>query len=357
SVEVGADGFIRVVGLDGVIRAAGGNIREEPGRSLKGAKLFELVEKQPAGWFYTESRFKDQVPRLLVWRALKEYPLVVTVGRSTREIFAAVSAKRRSYNIIAGLLTLLILAAVAHSVHGGLRLEHASEEVRRQNARFQAALDNMPHGISMYDAQGGFVVSNSRYLEMYGIPPERARLGTPLAELLAARMALEGWHGDPAAIAREIMAYLADGGPVVRHARLKDGRTVSIINQPMADGGFVATHQDITAQQRAERELRSTKNFLDTIIENVPMPLVVKAPQTQKFTFVNQAYEEFIGRPRAELIGRTLYDIYPGEIAERIALLDDAAVEAMRTGAGVIKAEVPAVTARGARMINSIRLV
>jgi diguanylate cyclase (GGDEF)-like protein/PAS domain S-box-containing protein len=357
SVEVGADGFIRVVGLDGVIRAAGGNIREEPGRSLKGAKLFDLVGKQPAGWFYTESRFKDQVPRLLVYRSLKDYPLIVTVGRSTREIFAAVGAKRRSYNIIAGLLTLLILAAVAHSVHGGLRLERASEELRRQNARFQAALDNMPHGVSMYDAQGGFVVSNRRYLEMYGIPPETARLGMPLADLLAARKALEGWHGDPVAIAREIMAYLADGGPVVRHARLKDGRTVSIINQPMADGGFVATHQDITAQQRAERELRSTKNFLDTIIENLPMPLVVKDPLTQKFTFVNQAYVEFIGRSRADIIGQTVYDVYPRDIAQRIVDLDNEAAEAARSGAGLIKAEVPALTRRGPRVINSLRIL
>src|SRR5262249_19600581 len=88
-----------------------------------------------------------------------------------------------------------------------------------------------------------------------------------------------------------------------------------------------------------------------------PMPLVVKDPQTQKFTFVNQAYEEFIGRPRGELIGRTLHEIYPGDIAQGIAELDNAAVEAMRTGAGVIKAEVPAATPRRPRIINSVRLV
>src|SRR5262249_54364885 len=311
---------------------------------------FELLEKQSAGWFYTESRFKDAVPRLLVYRAVKDFPLVVTVGRSTREIFAALNAKRRSYNIIAGLLTLLILAAIAHSVHGGWQLERASEELRRQNARFQAALDNMPHGISMYDADGGFMVSNRRYLDMYGIPLEEARLGTPLAKLLAQRSKLEASPADPAELAREMMAYLADGGPVVRQARLTDGRTISIINQPMADGGFVATHQDITAQQRAERDLRGMKNFLDTIIENIPMPLVVKDPQTQAFTFVNQAYEEFIGLPRAEIIGQTVYDIYPRDIAQRIVDLDNTAIEAVRTGTGLIKAEVPALTKRGPRV-------
>ena len=317
--------------------------------------MFELAAKQPAGWFYTEPAQRS-VQRLLVYRSVKDFPLV-TVGRATREIFAALNAKRRAYNIIAGRRTLLILAAGGHSVYGALRLERASGELRRQNARFQAALDNMPHGISMYDAQGGFMVSNRRYLDMYGIPPEIVRLGTPLAELLAARMHLEGAPADPAAIARELMAYLSDGGPVVRDARLKDGRTISIINQPMADGGFVATHQDITAQQRADRELSSTKNFLDTIIENIPMPLVVKDPDTQKFTFVNQAYEEFIGRTRAELIGQTVYDLYPREIAQRIVDLDNAAAEALKTGAGLIRAEVPAQTVRGTRIINSLRLM
>ncbi|HZW73240.1 MAG TPA: diguanylate cyclase, partial [Caldimonas sp.] len=152
-------------------------------------------------------------------------------------------------------------------------------------------------------------------------------------------------------------AELRHAGLAERQARLKDGRTISVINQPMTDGGFVATHQDITAQQRAERELRSTKNFLDTIIENIPMPLVVKDAQTQKFTFVNQAYEEFIGRRRADVIGRTLHDLYPHEIAQPIVELDDAAVGATRAGAGLIKAEVATQTMRGPRIVNSVRVL
>ena len=126
---------------------------------------------------------------------------------------------------------------------------------------------------------------------------------------------------------------------------------------PIADGGFVATHQDITAQQRAERDLRSTKNFLDTIIENIPMPLVVKDPRTQQFTFVNQAYEEFIGRPRENIIGRTVYDLYPVEHAQYVVDHDNAAAAASRTGTGIIKAEFPALTPRGERIINTLRLV
>jgi diguanylate cyclase (GGDEF)-like protein/PAS domain S-box-containing protein len=357
SIEVGADGYIRIIGTDGVIRAAGGSIREEPGRSLASTQLFTRLASQPTGAFYTSSPLTDNVTRLVVYRAVKDLPLVVTIGRSSKEIFAPLTAKQRSYNFVASLLTVLILAAVAHSVHGRLQLDAASEELRLQNARFHAALNNMPHGVSMYDRDGGFVVSNNRYLEMYGLPPEAAEIGTSFVKMLAHRMELDGTDGDPDEEARGLMARLALGKPVFVRTKLADGRIIAITNQPMADGGFVATHEDITGRQRAERELRNTKNFLDTVIENVPMPLVVKDPQTQKFVFVNQAYEEFIGKPRSELIGQTVHDIYPRESAQYVVERDLEAAEAARTGTGLVKAEFPAMTSRGVRIINTLRLV
>ena len=358
SVEVGADGYIHVIGTDGVIRAAGGSVQEEPGRSVTKSNLFKVLKTAPDGWFYSESPSIDSIRRLVVYRTIKDFPLVVAVGRSTQEIFASVTAKQRSYNTIAAILTALILAAIGQSINGALRLSRAAEEQRVQTARFHAALNNMPHGVSMYDGAGRFVVSNSRYLDMYAVPPELARLGTPIEQIIAHRMALRGVSGDPAQLARALLGSLAAGVPVVNQSKLVDGRAISVTNLPIAEGGFVATHEDITGRQQAERELRSTKNFLDTIIENIPMPLVVKDPQTQKFTFVNQAYEEFIGRRRDEIIGRTVYDIYPVEHAQYVVDHDNAAAAAAHTtGTSIIKAEVPAQTARGPRVINSLRLM
>ncbi|HEY1542812.1 MAG TPA: EAL domain-containing protein [Xanthobacteraceae bacterium] len=353
SVAVGADGFIHVIGTDGVIRAAGGSVQEEPGRDVSRTHMFQLLKTQPNGWFYSNSPGIDGIRRLVVYRTVKDFPLLVTVGRSTQEIFAAVTAKQRSYNAIAAILTALILAAIGQSVHGALRLGRAAEEQRLQNARFDAALNNMPQGVTTYDAEGRFVVSNRRYIDMYDVPPELARLGTPLEKLLGHRLALEGVADDPAERARALLVKLAAGAPVVTLSRLLDGRIISITNLPVAGGGFVATHEDITARQQAERELASTKNFLDMIIESVPMPLVVKDPQTQQFTYVNQAYEEFIGRPRGELVGKTVHDIYPREYAQYVVDRDN---EAVGGSTGTIKAEIPALTPRGERIINTVRL-
>jgi len=354
SIEVGAEGYIRVIGTDGIIRAAGGSMREEPGRDISGSRLFKELATRRSGWFFTASNLTDRVPRLLVYRTAKDYPLVITLGRASKEIFAAVSAKRKSYNFIAGLLTILILAAIAHSVQGRLQLDRASERLRRQNARFHAALNNMPHGVSMYDRHGRFVVSNARYLEMYGLTPEDVTLGTMLHQILACRMKLHGTPGDPQALARSLLARIALGKPVPAFATTKDGRVISITNQPMADGGFVATHEDITERQRAQRELKSTKIFLDTVIENIPLPLVVKDARTQKFVFVNHAYEEFIGRTRDQVIGLTVHDLYPLDHAQSVVERD---IEALHTGNGLVRAEFVLATPRGPRIVNTVRLV
>jgi len=354
SIEVGAEGYIRVIGTDGIIRAAGGSMREEPGRDISGSRMFKELATRRAGWFFTASNLTDRIPRLLVYRTAKDYPLVITLGRASKEIFAAVSAKRKSYNFIAGLLTVLILAAIGHSVQGRLQLDRASEKLRRQNARFHAALNNMPHGVSMYDRHGRFVVSNERYLEMYGLAPEDARLGTALHQVLACRMKLHATPGDPQALARSLLARLALGKSVPAFATTSDGRTISITNQPMTDGGFVATHEDITERQRAQRELKCTKIFLDTVIENIPLPLVVKDARTQKFIFVNHAYEEFIGRTRDQLIGLTVHDLFPPEHAQKVVDRDD---EAMHTGNGLVRAEFVLATPRGPRTVNTMRLV
>src|SRR5262249_20172942 len=107
--------------------------------------------------------------------------------------------------------------------------------------------------------------------------------------------------------------------PVVRSTRVdehSDGKLISVTRQPLNDGGWVATHEDITEQRRAERQLDETRSFLDSIIENIPLAVVVKDAKTRRFVLVNRAFEAMLDRPESELIGRTVFDLSrPAEAA------------------------------------------
>ena len=94
----------------------------------------------------------------------------------------------------------------------------------------------------------------------------------------------------------------------------------------MPDGGSVAVHQDITAHLRAEKELEKTKQFLNSIIENIPIAVVVKDANTRKFVLVNRAFEAMLKVPRSEVLGKTVFEIYRAKDAERIDASDNEAL-------------------------------
>ncbi len=54
-------------------------------------------------------------------------------------------------------------------------LRQREDELRGQNLRFDAALNNMSQALLMFDCSARLVISNHRYAEMYGLSPEMAK--------------------------------------------------------------------------------------------------------------------------------------------------------------------------------------
>ncbi len=131
-------------------------------------------------------------------------------------------------------------------------LKQHERELHAQNMRFDAAINNMSHGLSMFDAEHRLLVCNRRYTEIYGIPNQLTRAGTPLEMILDHRRG--AGLIEPQAM-REIAASLRKNEPSIRVHELQDGRAILIKRQPMARGGWVATHEDITEQRRTEAKI------------------------------------------------------------------------------------------------------
>ena len=123
-----------------------------------------------------------------------------------------------------------------------------------QNLRFDAALNNMPHGLAMFDGAERLVVSNRRYAEMYSMAADELRPGTPLHAIIDRRIAQGIYAGPrPEEYMREHLGPATTAS--IRIQELSDGRSIVIARQPMADGGWVITHEDITERRRAETQI------------------------------------------------------------------------------------------------------
>ena len=130
---------------------------------------------------------------------------------------------------------------------------------------------------------------------MYSIEPHRIWRGCAVRDLLDARISAGTFPLDPGRYDADLRAALKQGKAFTLNAELKDGRIIAVVNQPMQGGGWVATHEDISERNRSERELERTRSFLNTIIENVPSPIIVKSIPALRYLLINRAAEKYPG--------------------------------------------------------------
>jgi PAS domain S-box-containing protein len=80
--------------------------------------------------------------------------------------------------------------------------------------------------------------------------------------------------------------------------------------------------REVAERRRAEGRLQSTSAFLDAVIENVPAMIFVKDADSGRFVLLNRFGEDLLGYDRRDVIGKTDYDIFPKEQADRLVARD-----------------------------------
>ena len=134
-------------------------------------------------------------------------------------------------------------------------LREREAELQAQNLRFDAALENMPYGLSMFDRHERLIVCNERYGEIYGLTAEQTKPGVTMRAILESQVKAPDFPVNAAIYVEERLALIRAGEPYYAETAMSDGRVIGVAHRPMPDGGWVAIHQDITAQKHAESQI------------------------------------------------------------------------------------------------------
>ena len=129
---------------------------------------------------------------------------------------------------------------------------HAARALRERRL-VRTALDNMLQGLCMFDGNRRLILCNRRYLEMYDLAPGSIRPGTTLREIVDLRFNV----GSCPKMSKEDYIVWRDSIAVSDTAsetmvELNNGRIFRIRHRPMPGRGWVATHEDVTEQQKEE---------------------------------------------------------------------------------------------------------
>jgi len=149
------------------------------------------------------------------------------------------------------------------------------DELRQQNERFSAAVENMSHGLCMFDADERMIICNRNYLDIFCLDPAIVRPGIRFFDILQHSVDI-GVASHSAADLYAIRKPYIDGAkPSTYEEGLSDGRIIDISHRPLASGGWVSIYEDITVQRRAELELKEQHRRFDAALANMSQGLLM----------------------------------------------------------------------------------
>jgi diguanylate cyclase (GGDEF)-like protein/PAS domain S-box-containing protein len=317
TAQLGEHGSLVLRNADNIVLASRGISSPAIGKKIDSPALDAGLRRSPAGTYWGGG-IVDGINRLVAYRKSDVFPLVFTAGLAEDQVFFEYRRHQLVYLSVATVLSLILTIAGFLDCQRLLSLAQKQQELESMAIRFRSATENMSQGLSMFDADGRLVAYNTKYLQMYRLPPERIGLGSSIKEILDLRAREGTFSGDSEQYVNNLITSLTRKERVERTIHLSDEQIVRAIYCPKDDGGWVSTHEDVTERKRAETELSNVKAFLDTIIQSIPMPIVIKEPHSRRVIFVNRAYEAFLGLSSDKIVGKTADEFLPKDVAALI---------------------------------------
>ncbi len=188
------------------------------------------------------------------------------------------------------------------------KLNQSEAELTDQNKRFHAALENMSQGLCMFDSDQRLIVCNELYASMYGLSNDLVEPGTTFRQILEHRVRHKIFVGDDSGkYIEERLAAVSEDEASKKIQLLSDGRVFVIAHKPLTDGGWVATHEDISELAKAE----TMNQRLASIVEHAINEIYVFDADSLKFIQVNASACENLGYSKNELCQLTPLDLKP----------------------------------------------
>ena len=222
--------------------------------------------------------------------------------------------------LIGGIVVASFVGSIGLWVMSALRKSQRAK--LRRNAFISSALNNLNQGVMMADAQGRIVFCNDRFLEIYEFTRAdiaTCRTGRDLVELQHSRGMLNVTVEEFSALARRPEGVVTE---------MPSGKSVISKIFRLPNGGTIGTHEDCTEQRKLSRKLASTTQFLESVLDNVPVCVAAKNIEDGRYIFANRAFERFSRFSRDHIVGKRADEIFRPATAKSIEVADQSALKA-----------------------------
>ncbi len=328
-----------------LVRTDGGVVADYPAKPSQiekieeGSDWYKLNDRNAAT--FRSRGIHSGIPRLVAFNKIGGYPLAVLVGLPEADVLAVWRGRATAWGLQAlailvafTALTCTLLIQMWKATEAREQLRAKSGELESDNNLFGAVMSNLRQGVAKFDRDDRLLFCNESYARMYGLSRDEIPVGVHIARIWELRIARGVFlmHVPDDYLQRNCQR-LRSSGPMVRTSidHLSDGRYILISHQPLPNGAFITTHEDITQRQT---ELVAEREKLDALVrertaqferKNEELQVALSKQQAvneQQRSFVAMASHEFrtplaIIDSAAQKLFRRASQLRPADIIER----------------------------------------
>jgi diguanylate cyclase (GGDEF)-like protein len=261
SIALGEGAAIALLHRDGTMLARYPHVDAMIGQNFSAAPVQQLLTKADHGTIRLLNPIDGQ-DRLASAHTLSKFPFSIVATLKVSTVLADWREQTRSLIIAAGLAALAVALTLSLIVRKlSKRHQNSERRLALEKERLDTAINNMTQGLLLYDSDTRIVLCNQRYLEMYDLSPDVVKPGLLFRDLIAHRKETGSFKGQVEEFCATVLRNVAQNRVTHNIIETTDGRSIEIVNQPLKNGGWVATQEDITERRRAEKQIAHLAHY------------------------------------------------------------------------------------------------
>lgn len=211
--------------------------------------------------------------------------------------------------------------------HGALDAADKARASGEGSLRFYHAFAYSKAAIAIQDAEGRIIEQNAAHRTLLGYSDDELKGRTP-GHYLAGEMGEFGRTRD------ELLrwgSYFGETRCRTRSGRWVDAEiSISIVRNPEGEIiGYTTFLFDITQKKRMGDALRESEDRFTTFMNN-SFIIALMRDTRGRYVYVNRAFEQYVGKPSAEILGKTPFELWPEESARELIAADQVVLSTER---------------------------